>query len=163
MIRKVINLDLIVLVSFLLLPKFQGVDLTIIPMAFCAIYVCVLRALKNGRGDKIGINKNILAISILMLCIVTISCISFCVNLNDIVPEFMLKPLRVAIIMLILWFYMNERSITGTDAVRIIIYASLVDGVIIFAQYFADAYFGLPDFLVSSDFKLRAITPYRKP
>jgi len=159
--QEVAILEYILLISFLLLPKVGAVDLSFMPLAICAASV-FFSGLKNRDGG-FKIDRGVMVTAILTALMFAVSCLSYLVNMTDVVSEFIFKPIRILFIILILALYAKNNSVSFDKVLRVVMIAALLNGAVVILQYLAHAYYGIPDLLLNENFKERAITPYRKP
>ncbi|MBT5491587.1 hypothetical protein HOK00_04705 [bacterium] len=87
------------------------------------------------KVNLIRIPKIISIFMAIFSLIIIVACVSFLINNGDFIPEFVLKPVRVIILMFIIYFYIKIRKLSFINILKILLFVILVHSIVIYLQY----------------------------
>lgn len=145
------------LVGFIVLPNVGGLDFSIFSL-FSAFVLAV------SSTPTVYINRNLMIfIGLLAICWLFLIAQFFILGGREFDPQFMFKPPRIILIVLFLLAISSAWQMNMTDALRVIVVASLINAIVVYLQYFLH-FSGITDsFLLNPNTGQNALTPYRKP
>jgi len=128
---------------------------------FSVIVPFLLLLVASIKNNDLLISKDILIIECLFLFLFVIGSVSYVYNVTDFEFEYLLKPIRLILLSVIIYFYFFKKNIQLIDVIKYITIASLVNSLVIYSQYILDFLDVTKNFLIHP--VIGTYTPYRKP
>ncbi|WP_312946084.1 hypothetical protein [Superficieibacter sp.] len=154
-------IDKILISLFIVSPKIGLFDLSIL-----AMLVHVGLALSSALGSyrpNTALDKRIVVASFFMFLLFFLAILSFFINgAYDFDEQFLFKPIRIILILMIYYFIFNQRKLTTDNILKAIVLAALINAVVIYIQYYGSFIGVSSTFLQNPNFSESVITPYRK-
>lgn len=154
-------LDLLFVFFLLFGYKFGVFDTSFfVPMAILFQY-SLLKKRSRWVGNKVTLPNEIRFLMLLMFFILILSILSALLNSSNIVLEYILKPVKVVLIVCISYWYLKERGIELDRALKVLCYVASCNSIVVMLQYMFDYFLGIKDFMYHPE--IGTYTPFRKP
>ena len=87
------------------------------------------------KSNFIYIPKELYTVSVILAVISVIGILSFFVNNGDFLPEYILKPIRNIILIIILTYFIQLRKISLHDVLALVVFIITLHSIVIYLQY----------------------------
>jgi len=157
----VLMIESVLLAFFIILPKIGMLDFSLIALA---VLLGVSFFVENeSTYEHRYLNEIFVIMFGLMVVIFGLSVTSLVINGGDNYDEqFLFKPFRMILLLFSLYYIFNKRNINISTVLNAIIFAALLNALVIYIQYVGSFIGGAGDFLQNPNFNESVLTPYRK-
>ncbi|UPK81195.1 hypothetical protein LW139_00280 [Proteus vulgaris] len=144
----------LIILSLIYFPKIGVLDFTVFLLAPLSLFLFITK--------KIHIKKEIIFATIILLLIQSYVIITSTVN-GVFISNVVLIPIRNIIIIISLYIIILYYKLNFDKFIKIILYALLINTILIFIQFILHLNFGIIDYLYNPQFPLEMINTVRKP
>lgn len=137
-------------------PKIYGIDYSILFLLIDALFVTLLCKKINNWPN----NYFFIVIMWLILLALTLTSLIF---LGTVDVQFLLKPGRQIVLLTLMLFIADRIQLRIEHVFKIILFAALINCIIIAVQLIGHNYFKIPGFMLPVAFNLEVDAPFRKP
>ena len=149
----------LVLISMILLPKIGVIDFSVIPLAIVTFW----HILKKPSLLKLPIPAIFRAMIYIFILCFSLALLSSIVHGKLASYDVLLKPLRLIFILIFGYLYLMGKRISKNDVLRSILWAAVINGLVILVQMILHTTGVSIDFLINPSFDINVNVSYRKP